>query len=241
MSSKFDLYDNLTEYNELVSTKYQDAPVLDAYQSAPSRQDDMMSISLEQYDAPEPAQTFAPKIIEDYVKPGVAHRNLIDVSTSGFLIDEIEAVDEPVTQSVREVEEETTTQFNTRFKLNNVGMVAVISFIAVTLLVLAFIIANSVSIGRADSRISALQAQNATDAAALAAKQAEIAQLYQQRGDIIKEMIEEGLQPDDWEFLGQPQDIVQNVPNGSWNNAPKSNGGGGFFDAIARFFNSLFR
>jgi len=245
----YDLKYDLTDYNELIGSKYQDAPpVLDAYQAAPTHQEDKINISLDQYATHQPAhrtQTFAPNLTDTYIKPGIptSHRELIDMSTGGFLLDEIEIAETKV-KAKEEVHEKEDTQFTTRFKLNAVGMVAVVSFIAVTLMVIAFIIANSISIAGSKSRISALQANNTEIAGLLIAQQDANADLYDTRANEVIEMMNDGTLTNtygmqDLNTLPPGYSYIGTVPQGSWN-SPPSSGGKGVFNAIAKFFNKIF-
>jgi len=167
----FNLDHNLEEYNRLVTEKYNDGvPVtLDAYETAPR---------------PNNVVTFRPEL-EQYVSRVKPAFNPIVADRYDLIIEEKQPEPAPVAmRSVRdevETEEvaENVEQFQTSFKLNAVGMVTVVSFIAVTVMIIAFIIANGITISSNAMKISTLQTANTTLSSQLAQVTAENQLFYQ--------------------------------------------------------------
>jgi hypothetical protein len=74
------------------------------------------------------------------------------------------------------------TQNFTRLKLSPVGMVAVISFLAVAVMIIAFVIANSIAIGTNSAKIENLSAQNSTLSGQIVAQNAANASFLEHYG-----------------------------------------------------------
>ena len=227
----FNLQHNLADYNELVGTKYAQPDV---------------NVSLESYVESRPTYTPQPAFStnftsHEYVKPGLHNKE-------HHLILE-EKIETKIEEIKNEEKIESDTGFSTHFRLNAVGMVAVVSFIAVTCMVIAFIIANSVGIARAGTRIEGLQAGNV----------AMTQQLHDQQklNEIEKNRILEnaGVLGDGGAFtqdkVAAREDIQFGTdtyvytppvtpPAGAWTPQQNPDTSTNFFDAIARFFNRIF-
>ncbi|MDR0462022.1 MAG: hypothetical protein LBG88_01650 [Christensenellaceae bacterium] len=231
----FNLQHNLAEYNDYVESRYQNSVVaLDAYEEPVTSPTINVNFGLEQYVAPTPSYstnstTFAPNIL-DYEKPGFQpkHRELI----AEIEVEDIDIAPQVENKVEKDADIQSDVGFTTHLKLNAVGMIAVVSFIAVTLMVIAFVIANSITIGKTGARIDALQSNNTEIAGKLLAKQTETTALY---SDVTANISEEYLIG-----LGYAPVEVVEIPEAKWipqGNVDKSTN---FFDAIARFFNKLF-
>jgi len=167
-------------------------PILDGYIQPQSARFDATTMGFQSYE--QPTVTHSPtKVKKSPFMPTIFGADLQAVDFKAQQVDhaapavptaELVAefpVDLP--QAVADTEEETATQtsFSSHFKLNGVGLVAVVCFIAVTILVVAFIIANSVAIKGASGRIAALRATNSGIVTELSALQSKSAQVYEQR------------------------------------------------------------
>jgi hypothetical protein len=168
-----------TEFNQLVSEKYQtsfEAVSLPTENVQFNRYltDDTTHIanvdnSLQQYyndSNPIPQatayQVFKPKIISDFDEVLVGQTSELE-ETLLQKIDEVQ-ISEPQSDTLEKVDfiadlhrEEATESY---LKLNAKGIIAIATFIAVTLLIITLVIVNSVAIGGASSRLSDLRAEN---------------------------------------------------------------------------------
>jgi len=218
-----------------------------------TKSEPFVAVELEQYATPSPrgtATTFRPKIFDtdmeaiDFSTPGLPNKYELntdyavptkraeprtDVDTRSVAQRLEETLIEPVAET------EADTNFQTAFKLNAVGMVAVVSFIAVTLLVIAFIIANSISISGANSRIGDLQAANSALVQDIGVQQQHNAQTYQTRAQDARDAVADPANG----FA--PVTPTQIPPAPAWTPAPTNpEQTSNFFDQISRFFSRLF-
>ncbi|MCL2228544.1 MAG: hypothetical protein FWC00_01800 [Firmicutes bacterium] len=277
MSTTFDLKYNLTDYDELVGSKYSDAPALEDYPTEDTvlTASPVVGIELEEYVSPrantrtyEPVTTFAPKILEEpsvptqfesYAVPTKQYSTSNDTeyalpglpeSHSNYIIEDVRK-SYPTRRHDTEVDVQsntriqpdaytsvdTETNFETRIKLNSVGMVAVVSFIAVTIMILSFIIANGIAISAGSSAISTLQAENAALTQSLSAAQAESSAAYQAATNAARELVADGAAAANG---FSPVGPVQTIPPSNWTPAPNPDVSSNFFDRVAQFFNRLF-
>jgi len=191
----FNLEHNLTEYNQLVGHKYSHTMTeLEGY----AKPSEKYNTSFE-----EKPTRFSRDMLQEYARP--TKPNIVQTQPQTFrpkiVAPEIEVelknsliLEEPVAEtipfSVHAFEEETVKatdvapaqKYITSIKLNPAGMVAVVSFIAVTVMILAFIIANGIKIGANSANISAIESENAilaTQVSAQAAENAEFVANYE--------------------------------------------------------------
>ena len=259
----FNLEHNLTEYNNLVLDKYPDeiAEVSEpmAVETASMFAQPCIAVELEEYASPcassgsTTQETFRPKIFDtditeiDFKTPGLPRKqqfskieNIIDIAPHL-------ATEQPEVATVAETEVkaevETETNFETRFKLNAVGMVAVVSFIAVTLLVISFIIANSVSISNVGARINQLRTDNTAIHQQIQNQQQRNNTAQSNQQDVARDMAnnyqENGL------IQVPPQQMPPSLDGGqnfaTWTPASSiTTSGTGFFDWLSRILSRIF-
>lgn len=224
-------------------------PALDSYESVETkvRKSPEIAVNLEPYAVAttKSETTFRPKIFDtnleeiDFNTRGLPLKHEQPAETvarepihlADFLVDDKAApaaVAEKTEEPVKEKE------YVTRFKLNAIGLTAIISFIAVVVLVLAFIIVNSVSISGNNAKISRLKTQNRELAATLSEQQNQSALVYQQMGDYIEQMVTDPVN-------GYSNDIeVITVSPDVWMPAGNADYHTNFFDQICNFFSRLF-
>jgi hypothetical protein len=221
----FNLQHNLAEYNDFVANKYESKVA-----------------ALDAYDIPSP-----PSVNVNFNERKTYAANVLGLDKYGIkdehkqLIAEIKVRDEdiepePVIEKTvdRAEEIESDIGFTTHLKLNAVGMIAVVSFIAVTLMVLAFIIVNGIVIGKTNTKISTLRAENAAIQNSILAQQSiNAAALSEASAGLTKEY---------YESLGYSKDNVEYVaiPSGEWKPIGNPDASTNFFDGLAKFFNKLF-
>jgi len=197
------------------------------------------AVTLDQYtQTPSPARTrpatYRPKIYDpqlhevDYVNAGLPQHNSGEDTRLVLEVNVDDAVPVIAKDAARDTEE--MTSFKPAFKLNGIGMIAVVSFIAVTIMVIAFIIVNSVAISGASARIATLQAQNQE-------MSQEVSQLQASNNEIIldQQNIAQGLVNDG--VLGPITSGTLTAP--AWQVPPQA-GSNNLFDAICKFFNKIF-
>jgi hypothetical protein len=167
------------------------------------------------------------------------------------LIIQPELVVETEVETTAEVYQEQEQEYTTKFKLNSVGMIAVVSFIAVTVMVVAFIIANSIAISGSATRIANLRASNATNTARVQALQnqnqaAQIDQQYYADQRFENRVINTDgtitVQNSDGTYtILHPAEVITIPPNQpTWTAPADTTPRTSFFDRLSRFFSRLF-
>jgi len=218
----FNLQHNLSEYNKLVLENYPDE--LTAVETAPAPR---INIELEQYAVHKPSKpTYRPTLIET----GFDSTEKLD--HSDFFKRDI--YEEAKTETKIKAEIDTESNFQTVFKLNGVGMVAVVSFIAVTLLIIAFVIANSVAISNSAARIESLRSANYAIHADVLSQQAQNNQTYDQRAQEARDQV---FAPGSGYVPVTPQQLP---PSSPWTPAANPDASTNWFNQISRFFSRLF-
>jgi hypothetical protein len=142
-------------------------------------------------------------------------------------------------------------EYITSYKLNNVGMVAVVSFIAVTLLVIAFIIMNSVNIVGNSMAINNLAAQNS--ALSMQISTATGANAAAAEGNLVAEFAKYGIIIESANSVTAEQaaqyaikkDYVMATVNPpivteAWTAQTNPDASSNFFDKVSKFLSKLF-
>ena len=205
---------------------------LDSYAPRPMNNAKPSTSMLESYTKLTPvgrsAATFRPELVEtesieiDLPKQIELNYSLI---TAKYNDDEEEQVESIITEQPQ--------QFVSKLRLNAVGMVAVVSFVAVAIMILAFIIANSVAISSASARIASLQANNASIAASLDSAVAANQALYAERTAEITDYV-----VGNPNYVHVPQrPIAEAQP---WTVASTPSPNTSIFNEVSKFFSRIF-
>jgi len=205
---------------------------------------------LEQYVPAQRYSAFRPKIFDQDTLAEIDFSSYVQPTT-----DEVADTSQPILEvqfeqaQQQEIETVAETQelaeVTPIVKLNGKGMIAVISFIAVTMLVLALIIVNSVSISGAATRISALQVSTATAASIVADKEIENTQLYNKRVQDARNEVNApsgevtiGTQTESGYVYVGNNPVHINIPRWAIPKNPDSSTN--FFDKMSQFLSKLF-
>jgi len=225
------------------------APTQEAYAQTKNSSYASAETVLEQYVPAQKTSPFRPKIFDQ--------NTLAEIDFSSYVqpTDEIIDTTQPImeVQPNCEIEQEVETVTKVQelaevtpiVKLNGKGMIAVISFIAVTMLVLALIIVNSVSISGASARISDLQAVNTTYASQVADKEIDNIRLHNKRVQDARDEVDApegevpiGTQTDSGYVFVGTNPMHLNIP--TWLIPKNPDASTNFFDKLSQFGSKLF-
>ena len=242
----FKLEHNTAEYDRMMRERYELEDYAPARQTAPC----VIPVELDTYDAPvrvNNAGSYRPEL-EEYARPtnrGVAYgaepahfETYETPARYDLLKSDVEKntekdtiVDEVIAEDI-EIE---SVQDNSpvRLRLNAVGMVAVVSFLAAAVMILSFIIANAVTISGNASAISALSTTNAALTAELNSKIAENATLFETRAEEIATLVKGNPA-----YVEIPVSQLPQTP--AWSPAPNVDASTNLFDWLSRVLSRIF-
>ena len=189
---------------------------------------------------PEPtvreAQSFRPRIMECEQILGIkSNKGLPTVEAKYELLN----FNKPMAEAEVEVEAKNevaeNVEYFTRVKLNAVGMVSVVSFVAVTLLVLSFIILNAVGISAGAARIATLEKSVATQSAAL---ESVVAGNAATKSALDATLTEGYFITNGYTEAGVTEVTLEPAP--AWTPLTNSTKSTSFFDALSKFLSGIF-
>jgi len=232
--------------------------------AAPTRAQTTYAPTFEGYVAPRPSASFAPAqpSFETYAQPtrnnpmiGVelgtynqpmSRKNAIvaEVRPDWGKIERQELENSIEYEVSRQSEEDEAVGFQP-IRLNAVGMVAIVSFLCVAVMVIAFIVANAITISGNAAAISGLSTSNASIAQSVAAAQAGNAELY---ANYEAYLAEQGFLPADMtleDYLlstGEYSYVAAEAMPvvAAWTPKGNPDASTNIFDAICKFLNSIF-
>jgi hypothetical protein len=239
LSVNFAYDHNVAQFKELVQSKYPQVvnpaetlagdTQFGKYFNAETKYEAPAGGTLEKYyndTNPVPYQAFKPKVLTDFDDFYMGQKSGTD-ETLMQKIGEVQILEPQISEKETAVESETGTK--SYLKLNAKGLIACITFAAVTLLIVLLVIINSIAIGNSGSEIRRYQDENTV-------LQKQLGEAVKNRDVTYKKAVDSINTVAGIKLPYQTLPPSVSYPSSSASPDASTN----FFDQLARFFGSLF-
>ena len=238
---------NLEGYQQLVSNEYADklvsepemieSPVLNQYMVTPKEVQPYQAVApqFESYytgttPMPQQYQTYRPKVIESFPEVQIAEKDKIATHFDEMWMEKVAEAEVVETQRTAVTRQDSEVFTESYLRLNAKGLIACVTFFAVTALIIALVIINGIAIGASASNIETLQHENRSLQVRHNDAMSDRADAY---NDAMRQIDAGG------PFV--PGQIVQSTPRTYGLSNVQSDHSTNLFDVIAKFLTSLFR